>query len=197
MVISNILCFKQCFSEYLDIYFWSFLDFFFLITEEFICTGSYQLGNNICFKYSFQLVLCHLALWPYFTKFSLTRNFHFLHIKTNDCFIFWFPSLVSTQKCIPYCKAKKLFSLAEFIYFVSIEIDTFKLSFWYKKGSKNFILFSPEVFTVSKALADPFLTEYMGALWASADFQKTKECQVVTKVDLVVLPLIYPDWKHY
>ena len=113
-----------------------------------------------------------LASWPYFTKFSLTRNFHFLHIKTNDSFIFWFPSLVSTQKCIPYCKAKKLFSLAEFIYFVSIEIETFKISFWYKKESKNFILFSLEVFTVSKALVDPFLTEYMGALWTSL-FTKT------------------------
>ena len=105
--------------------------------------------------------------------------------------------MVSTQKCIPYCKAKKLFSLAEFIYFVSIEIETFKISFWYKKESKNFILFSLEVFTVSKALVDPFLTEYMGALWTSADFQKTKEYQVVTKADLVVLPLIHPDWKHH
>lgn len=46
----------------LEYTFLSFLNFFLLITEEFIYTGCYQLGNNICFKYSFQLVLYHLAL---------------------------------------------------------------------------------------------------------------------------------------
>lgn len=56
-------------------------------------------------------------------------------------------------------QSQKIISLGDFINFVSIEIETFKISFWYKKESRNFILFSPEVFTVSKALIDPSLTE--------------------------------------
>lgn len=56
-------------------------------------------------------------------------------------------------------QSQKIISLGEFINFVSIEIETFKISLWYKKESRNFILFSPEVFTVSKGLIDPSLTE--------------------------------------
>lgn len=36
----------------------------------------------------------------------------------------------------------------------------------------------------------------MGAVFL-AYFQKTKEYQVVTEADLVVLPFIYPDRNHF